>query len=121
MSHSSNVVTSQERSASQAARVQVGRDNWTERTVGGHHYRHGRPASWVLVGFIIAAFVACGFALVWQQWWLFWTGAGIVVLSMPVGKIIGIMDDTVMVGNYLQEDPPAADRGSVADPGVRME
>jgi hypothetical protein len=75
----------------------------------------------VLVAVIIAAFVAGGAALITGSWWLFWACAGIVVLSVPAGKIIGIMDDTVMVEHYLGEVPTAADPGSAADPGVRME
>jgi hypothetical protein len=31
------------------------------------------------------------------------------------------MDDTIMVETYVGDGPPAADRGSVADPGFRME
>lgn len=94
---------------------------WSEQTVGGHAHRHGRPASWVLVGVIIVAFILGGVAIVARMWWLFWVAAGIVVLSFPAGKIVGIMDDTVMVAEPLDDVPPAADRGTVADPGVRME
>jgi hypothetical protein len=46
---------------------------------------------------VIAAFCAGGAAIVFHLWWLFWACVAIVVLSIPVGKLIGIMDDTVMV------------------------
>lgn len=65
-------------------------------TVGGHP--HGRPVSWVLTGFVIAAFLAGGAALIVHLWWLFWVCVGVVVLAVPVGKVIGIMDDTVVFG-----------------------
>lgn len=91
-----------------------------ERPVGGHEAHHGRPRSWVLVGIVIAAFCAGGVAVVAHLWPLFWACAGVVVLAVPAGKIIGIMDDTVEVEGWPDERPPAADRGSVADPGVRM-
>lgn len=94
-----------------------------ERAVGEHNpRRHGRPASWVLVGVVIAAFIAGGFALVYHLWWLFWLCAAIFVLSVPAGWLIRIMDDTVMLGGPVDDDrPPAPDQGSVADPGVRMD
>jgi fatty acid desaturase len=65
-----------------------------ERTIGGHN-RHGRPASWALVAVVIAAFAVGGAAIIEHLWWLFWVCAGVVVLAVPAGKVIGIMDDTV--------------------------
>ncbi|PRY02592.1 hypothetical protein [Allonocardiopsis opalescens] len=56
---------------------------------------HGSLRSWLLVAVVIAAFVAGGIALIINAWWLFWTAAAIVVLSVPAGKLIGIMEDTV--------------------------
>jgi hypothetical protein len=93
----------------------------TEKAVGGHDRRHGRPASWVLVGVVIAVVVIGAAAIIAQMWWLFWLSAGLFVLSVPVGKVIGIMDDTVIGDEYVEDDPPAADRGTVADPGARLE
>jgi hypothetical protein len=93
-----------------------------ERAVGGHSHLHGKPSSWALVGVVIAAFVAGAFAVVYGLWWLFWICAGVVVLSVPIGKIIDIMGDTVLAGDPSQQagqDKPAAeDAGSAADPGV---
>jgi hypothetical protein len=65
-----------------------------ERTIGWHN-RHGRPASWALVAVVIAAFAVGGAAIIEHLWWLFWVCAGVVVLAVPAGKVIGIMDDTV--------------------------
>lgn len=93
----------------------------TEKAVGGHDKRHGRPASWVLVGVVIAAAVTGAAAILAGMWWLFWLAAGIFVLCVPVGKVIGIMDDTVIGDEYVEDEPPAADRGTVADPGVRVQ
>jgi MFS family permease len=59
---------------------------------------HGKPSSWVLVGAVAAAFIAGGVALIIQSWWLFWMAVGVVVLAVPAGKAIHIMDDTVSWG-----------------------
>lgn len=91
-----------------------------EQPIGGHVSHHGRARSWVLVGVVVAAFSAGGIAIVAHLWPLFWACAGVVVLAIPVGKMIGIMDDTVEVQGRPHEGPPAADRGSAADPGVRI-
>ena len=56
---------------------------------------HGRIPSWIFVFVVIAAFLVGGIALVADVWWLFWVGVGVVVLSVPAGKIIGVMNDTV--------------------------
>jgi hypothetical protein len=74
----------------------------------------------VLVGIVIAAFCAGGVAIIEHLWWLFWLCAGVVVLSVPAGKIIGIMDDTVTVDSGPRALPPATGPGSAADPGVRL-
>lgn len=56
---------------------------------------HGTLRSWLLVALVLAAFVAGGIALVGQVWWLFWVCTGVIVLSIPIGKVVGIMNDTV--------------------------
>jgi hypothetical protein len=93
-----------------------------ERPIGGHEHLHGRPVSWVLVGVLIVAFIAGGLAIVNQLWWLFWICLGVTVLSVPSGKIIGIMNDTVLNGDPAQQvgqgGTVAEDTGSAADPGV---
>jgi hypothetical protein len=93
-----------------------------ERATGGHKTIHGRPGSWVLVAVITAAFVAGAFALVFKQWPLFWACVGVVAVSIPAGKVVGIMGDTVLYGNPAeqagQEHHVAEDTGSAADPGV---
>ncbi|MBO0775193.1 MAG: hypothetical protein J2P34_02670 [Actinobacteria bacterium] len=71
-------------------------------TVGGHP--HGKPASWVLIGTVIVAFLAGGAALILHLWWLFWVCVGVVVLSVPAGKAIRIMDDTVIWGSTAGHD-----------------
>jgi fatty acid desaturase len=67
----------------------------TQRTIGGYTERHGRRASWVLVIVVVAAFCAGGVAIITHLWWLFWVCVGVVVVAVPAGKIVGIMDDTV--------------------------
>ncbi|HLH57859.1 MAG TPA: DUF6704 family protein [Streptosporangiaceae bacterium] len=93
-----------------------------ERPTGGHKNLHGRPASWVLVAIITAAFIAGGFAVVFRMWPLFWVCAGVVLLSVPAGKVVGIMGDTVLYGSPAEQSGQAGhvaeDTGSAADPGV---
>ncbi len=95
-----------------------------ERAVGGHERLHGRPVSWVLVGVLIVAFIAGGRAIVNQLWWLFWVCLGVTILSVPAGKVIGIMSDTVINGDPAQQvgqgGTVAEDTGSAADPGVNV-
>lgn len=102
---------------------QSGKDKNREQPIGGHEHPHGRPRSWVLVGVVIAAFCAGGVAVVDHLWVLFWVCAGIVALAIPVGKFIGIMDDTVLVEPLPGQAPLPAqreeDRGLSSDPRVR--
>ena len=59
-----------------------------------HEAHHGRPASWVAVSIIIAGFIVGGIALpVGPIWWLFWLGAGIVVVGGIVALSVHILDD----------------------------
>jgi hypothetical protein len=65
---------------------------------------------------VIAAFITGGAAIIAHAWWLLRTCIGIVVLAVPAGKMIGIMDDTVAWGSTpsATHDPPADPQ---ADPG----
>ncbi len=64
------------------------------RTTEPHEAHHGRPASWVATCIIVVGFIVGGFGLVTgPTWWLFWTGAGIVVLGALFGAANHIMDD----------------------------
>ena len=70
------------------------------------------------------AFVAGAFGVVDKVWPLFWVCLGIVILSVPAGKLIGIMDDTVLEGDPSaqagQEGRVAEDYGSAVHPGVAV-
>lgn len=76
---------------------------WEERHAAGqatdrplaHGSPHGRPSSWVLIGLVITAFIIGGVAIITHLWWLFWSCVAVVVLAIPAGKMIRIMDDTV--------------------------
>jgi hypothetical protein len=93
-----------------------------EAAIGGHPHLHGRPVSWVLVGVLIVAFVTGGLAIVNHLWLLFWVCLGVTVLSLPAGKVVGIMNDTVLAGDPSlqvgQYGGVAEDTGSAVDPGV---
>ena len=55
---------------------------------------HGRPASWVATSIIIIGFIVGGAAMVpHPTWWLFWTGAGIVVVGALHAAAVHIFDD----------------------------
>jgi hypothetical protein len=60
------------------------------------HYEpyHGRPVSWVAVGIIVAGFLAGGIALIaGPTWWVFWVGAGLVVVGGLVAMSTDIFED----------------------------
>jgi hypothetical protein len=55
---------------------------------------HGRPSSWVAIAIIVVGFVVGGIALpVGPTWWLFWVGAGIVVVGGIMALSTRILDD----------------------------
>lgn len=56
---------------------------------------HGRPVSWVLVVLVAAAFALGGASMILQLWLVFWICVAVIVLCVPVGLAIGIMEDTV--------------------------
>ncbi len=61
---------------------------------GAHAVHHGRPVSWVAVSIIVVGFVVGGIAMVTgPAWWLFWTGAGIVVVGGIFALSSHILDD----------------------------
>jgi hypothetical protein len=93
-----------------------------EQPIGGHPHLHGRARSWLLVAVIIAAFIAGAFAVVTEVWPLFWVCLAVVVLSVPAGRLAGIMQDTVLAGDPEgqsgQDGHVAEDFGSAVHPGV---
>ncbi|HEY2278595.1 MAG TPA: hypothetical protein VGI00_09580 [Streptosporangiaceae bacterium] len=95
-----------------------------ETPVGDHEHLHGSPKSWALVAVLVAAFVAGAFGLVFHVWPLFWVCLGITILSPLAGKIVGIMEDTVLDGDPSaqagQEGRVAEDYGSAVHPGVEV-
>jgi hypothetical protein len=59
-----------------------------------HEAHHGRRASWVATSIIIIGFIVGGAAMVPHPiWWLFWTGAGIVVIGSLYAAAVHIFDD----------------------------
>jgi hypothetical protein len=96
---------------------------------GGHP--HGKPASWILVTVVMAASAAGGLAIIMHTWWLLWACLAIVVLAVPAGKIIGIMEDTVDWGSTPaaasgpepQAEPhaPTLMAGTTSQPPLRSE
>jgi len=90
-----------------------GQGHWpSERFEDRHIPRRGnprgKPSSWVLVTVVTAAFITGGLAIIRHTWWLLWACGGVVVLAVPIGKAIGIMDDTVAWGSTpaATHDPP---------------
>jgi hypothetical protein len=59
-----------------------------------HPTHHGRRSSWTAIAIIVIGFTVGGIALpVGPTWWLFWTGAGIVVIGGILALSTRIMDD----------------------------
>ena len=59
-----------------------------------HQTHHGRRASWVAVVIIVVGFLVGAIAMVTgPTWWLYWTGAGIVVIGSIYAASIHIFDD----------------------------
>jgi hypothetical protein len=59
-----------------------------------HPTHHGRASSWTAIAIIVAGFVVGGIALpVGPTWWLFWLGAGIVVVGGILALSTHIMQD----------------------------
>jgi hypothetical protein len=89
------------------------------QTWGERGRPHGRASSWMLVAVVLCASVAAGVALIIHVWPLFWACVAVAGASIPAGKIIGIMDDTMMWGRappIEQQSPgggvvPARSRG----------
>lgn len=53
---------------------------------------HGStPAAWTAVVLAIIAFGVGGAGLVAGSWLTFWVGVGLLVLSVVVGKVMGVM------------------------------
>ena len=79
---------------------------------------HGRRSSWLLVTAVVLAFAFGGVALVLHLWWLFWACAAVVLLAIPVGKAIGIMNDTVAWETTAALTDSATEPPAHAPPGT---
>ena len=80
-------------------------------------YPHGKPASWVLVAVVTAASVTGGISIITRAWVLLWACIAIVVLAIPAGKMIGIMEDTVDWGSTPAATSDPQPSGLQADRG----
>ncbi|GLX96551.1 hypothetical protein Hesp01_45010 [Herbidospora sp. NBRC 101105] len=65
--------------------------------------RHGRPRSWIYAGVFLLVFILGGVGLIIGSMPLFWTCLVVLVALVPVGKLIGVMDDTVMAPTDPEE------------------
>jgi len=55
---------------------------------------HGRAVSWFAVTLVMVGFLVGGLGLVLgPTWWVFWAGAGLVVVGFLVALATNIMDD----------------------------
>jgi hypothetical protein len=58
---------------------------------------HGRPVSWVAVSTVMVGFLVGALALVFGHhgptWWVFWVGAGIVVVGALLALATDIFED----------------------------
>ena len=81
-------------------------DRIEDRHVPAEGHPHGKASSWVLVAIVIAAFAGGGAGIITHIWWLLWACIATVILAVPAGKVIGILDDSVAWGST-----PAATAG----------
>jgi hypothetical protein len=59
-----------------------------------HPTHHGRASSWLAIAVIVVGFTVGGIALpIGPTWWMFWLGAGIVVVGGIMALSTRIMDD----------------------------
>jgi hypothetical protein len=93
-----------------------------EQPIGGLLRGPSRPMPWLLVAVIAVAFVAGGFAVIEESWPLFWVCLAVVVLSVPVGRRLGILRDTVLARDPSAPPGPvglvAEDLGAVLRPSA---
>jgi hypothetical protein len=61
--------------------------------VGEHEAFHGRPVSWVAVGFIVVGFIVGGLCVVFSEWPIFWVGVGLVVIGALLAAMNDIFED----------------------------
>jgi len=65
----------------------------------------GRAGSWLAVVVIWIGFGVGGVALVpHPKWWMFWTGAGIVVVGGIIAMAVRILDDVIMDGPRVEPE-----------------
>ena len=88
-----------------------------DRHVPEGGYPHGKPASWVLVAVVTAVAVTGGISIITHAWVLLWACIAIVVLAIPAGKMIGIMEDTVDWGSTPAATSDPQPSGLEADRG----
>lgn len=89
-----------------------------DRHVPERGHPHGKPASWVLVGMVLMAFLAGGVSIIMHLWWLTAACGAVIVLAVPVGKGIGIMDDTIAWGSTpaaVENESPQPAAGQTPD------
>jgi hypothetical protein len=106
----------------QAGEISDGQGDRPWEQLEGRHvpeggYPHGKPASWVLVAVVTAAFVTGGISIITHAWVLLWACIAIVVLAIPAGKMIGIMEDTVDWGSTPAATSDPQPSGLEADRG----
>jgi hypothetical protein len=55
-------------------------------------HNHGRTvAAWTTTWVVVGGAAVASLALVFAQTWLFWTGAGIAVAGVVLGKVLSVM------------------------------
>jgi hypothetical protein len=86
------------------------------RPISARGRPHGRMSSWILVTAVLVAFICGGIAMVVHAWGLFWICLAVIVLSVPVGRLIGIMDDTMAWTHAI----PARYEGSITREAERQ-
>jgi hypothetical protein len=87
------------------------------RPVSGSGHPHGRPSSWLLVSTVLTAFLVGGIALILNAWPVMIVCAVVIVLAVPIGAAIHIMNDTV---GWTDAPPTYIGRGHVIREATRL-
>ena len=76
-------------SSSEATRTSETAHSQSRAAHGGKHTHHGRtPAAWAGVALAMLGFLLGGYAVLVQNWVLFWVSAGICLLALIVTVVM---------------------------------
>jgi Flp pilus assembly protein TadB len=86
---SSSEVTQASQSSSEATQASTTAHEQSREGHDGKHVHHGRtPAAWAGVALAMLGFLLGGYAVLVQNWTVFWVAAGICVVALIVAGVM---------------------------------